>query len=100
MIPLPQGGQFNEAALVAHIRSTDRDYIIQGQQSVTLRNHSKPDSLDYWLRLNGAANRNTKQAENPVLDALVNTGQFVIVHRLWCPNSGTRCKGVRLRWAS
>jgi curli biogenesis system outer membrane secretion channel CsgG len=96
MIELPYGSQFSEDALAAYIRSTNRNYIIQGQQSVSLDNHSKRDSLDYWLRLNGAANQNTKQADNSVVDALVATGRFAVVQRLLCPNSGTRCKGLRL----
>ena len=96
MIALPQGGQLNPAALVAHLRATDRTYIIQGQQSVSLQNHTKPESLDYWLRINCATNQDTKQAENEVLDALIRTGLFLPAARLLCPNSGTRCKGLVL----
>jgi hypothetical protein len=96
MITLPYGGQFDEAALVTHVSNTNRGYIIQGQQKASLGNHSKPDSLDYWLRLNGATNQNIKQAENGVVEVLVATGLFVVVPRLRCPNSGARCKGLRL----
>lgn len=96
MIALPYGGEFDEMALVAHVREGARGYIIQGQQAVSLANHTKPSSLDYWLRLNGADNQDTKQAENEVLDTLVNTGLFEIDADLSCPDAGTRCKGLRL----
>lgn len=95
MIDLPYGGTFDEHDLVAHIQASGRDYIIQGQQAVSLDDHTKPQSLDYWLRQFGD-NPNTKQAENSVLDALVATGLFEIVNDLICPDSGERCKGVRL----
>jgi hypothetical protein len=95
MIDLPYGGQFDENALVAQVQASGRDYIIQGQQAVSYANHTKPHSLDYWLR-QFAANPDTKQAENRVLDALVATGFFRIVHGLVCPESGRRCKGLLL----
>lgn len=96
MINLPYGTPFDENDLVAYIRESGRDYIIQGQQACSFADHSKPHSLDYWLRQNYANNHDTKQAENVVLDALVATGQFTVVARLRCPDSGARCKGVRL----
>ena len=95
MIELPYGGQFDEKELVGYIQSSSRDYIIQGQQASTQNNHSKPQSLDYWLR-QFAANHDTKQAENSVLEALVATGRFQIVNKLVCPDSGRYCKGLRL----
>lgn len=95
MIDLPYGGAFDEHDLVAYIRASGRDYIIQGQQAVSLDEHTKPQSLDYWLRQFGK-NPNTKQAENSVLDALVATGLFEISKNLICPDTGERCKGLRL----
>lgn len=95
MITLPYGGQFNERDLVKHIRASGRNYIIQGQQTVAEADHTKPSSLDYWLR-QFAHNRDTKQAEASVIDALVNTGLFVSVKRLRCPDSGIDCKGLKL----
>jgi hypothetical protein len=95
MIKLPYGGQFDEKALVAHIKASGRDYIIQGQQTASYANHTKPQSLDYWLR-QFASNCDTKQAENSVLDALVATGLFRIEDQLGCPDSGRQCKGLRL----
>lgn len=96
MIDLPQGGAFDENLLIAHLRSTGRDFIIQAQQNQSLADHTKPRSLDYWLRTNGAQNPDTKQAENEVLVALVRTGRFVIEDSLLCPDTGQLCKGVRL----
>lgn len=96
MINLPHGTPFDENNLVTYIKASDRDYIIQGQQACSFSDHSKPNSLDYWLRQNYANNRDTKQAENSVLDALVATGKFTIDPNLFCPDSKSRCKGVRL----
>ena len=95
MIFLPYGGKFEESDLVAHIRSTGRNYIIQGQQAVSKIDHSKPQSLDYWLR-QFASKFNTKQAENSVIEALVETGYFRVERNIPCPDSGRRCKGLRL----
>lgn len=77
MVDLPHGGQFSERDLVGHIRASGRDYIIQGQQTATLANHTKPHSLNYRLR-QFAKNENTKQSENSVLESLVGTGVFVV----------------------
>jgi len=98
-IKLPYGGPgagFRVSQLISHIRSTSRDYIIQAQQNLTLAKHTKPQSLDVWLRTNFASNPHTKQAVNAVVDALVATGQFELVRRLHCPESGRLVKGVRL----
>jgi hypothetical protein len=95
MVKLPYGGQFDENALMLHIKASGRNYIIQGQQSLSHINHTKPQSLDYWLR-QFASNPDTKQAENSVLDALVATGLFRIEDGLDCPDSGKQCKGLRL----
>lgn len=95
MIRLPFGGHFDEHDLVSYIRASGRDYIIQGQQAVARARHTKPQSLDFWLR-QFAPNPDTKQAENSVLENLVATKLFVIVAELRCPDSGGRCKGIRL----
>lgn len=96
MINLRYGTQFDENDLISFIRATGLDYIIQGQQSCLFENHTKPASLDYWLRESYARSRDQKQAENAVLDALVSTGKFTIEEDLMCPDTGRRCKGVRL----
>ncbi|MDO9579032.1 MAG: hypothetical protein Q7J06_00445, partial [Bacteroidales bacterium] len=75
MIKLRYGGKFNERDLIKHIRGSKRDYIIQGQQNVSFSKHTKPNSLDYWLRQFGL-NQNTTQAVNSVINDLVATGLF------------------------
>ena len=98
IIDLPHGGPGGDFAvddLVKYIRSTGRDYIIQGQVNCTRTNHPKPSSLDVWLR-DFAHSPDTKQAVNQVVDALVETGFFEVRHDLICPDSGRRCKGIGL----
>jgi hypothetical protein len=95
MIGLPYGGHFDADKLVDYIRASGRDYIIQGQQKAALAIHTKPKSLDYWLR-QFAPNPNTKQAEVSVVNALLATGLFVADSHLLCPDSHRKCKGLRL----
>lgn len=95
MIPLPFGGEFSEHALVAHMRASGREYIIQGQQAAARHAHTKPQSLDYWLR-QFATNPATKQAQNSVVRDLIATGLFALDGSLVCPDSGRLCKGLRL----
>jgi hypothetical protein len=90
MIKLPYGGpgaKFDEQELVEHLKAHFRDYIIQGQQNCSLLNHTKPKSLDYWLRINHAKEPDTKQAVNEVIDQLVATGLFETAKSLPCPDS-------------
>ncbi|MGO9529568.1 MAG: hypothetical protein ACLP3B_00145, partial [Syntrophobacteraceae bacterium] len=79
MIYLPHGGggKFDACELVKHIRASGRDYIIQGQQTASLVKHTKPHSLDYWLR-QFAKCHDTKQAVNSVCEDLVATGLFKV----------------------
>ena len=98
-IKLPYGGPaagFRVSELVSHIRGIGSNYIIQGQQKATLVKHTKPHSLDVWLRTHYARNPDVKQAANEVLDAIVATRQFQLVRRLPCPDSGRLVKGLRL----
>jgi hypothetical protein len=100
VIRLPYGGKnvlFDEQALISIIVKSGRDYIIQGQQNCSLADHTKPNSLDYWLRVNYASNADTKQAVNEVVDQLMKTGLFQLAHDLRCPNSGRLCKGLRIK---
>ena len=96
-IALPYGdSSFDSNDLEKHIKQTGRDYIIQGQKACKRINHPKPRSLDCWLRDNYARYPDTKQAVNAVVEALVNTGEF-IEGRYRCPDSRRLCKGVRLK---
>ena len=97
-IELPHGGPgagFPVSTLIDHIRSTGGDYIVQGQQNCILEEHTKPHSLDVWLRRNYTERKDTRQAVNQVVKALVATGYFEVA-RLPCPDSGRRCKALRL----
>ena len=95
MIALTHGRSFDERDLVAAIRTSGRNYIIQGQQHCTFENQTKPQSLDYWLRQRNG-NSDTNLAENSVVDALVGTGLFELDHQLECPDTGELCRGLRL----
>jgi hypothetical protein len=97
-IELPHGGAgagFYVSELVGYIQSIGRDYIVQGQCNCTLDNHTKPHSLDVWLRKGFTHRKDTKQAVNQVVEALIATGRFEIAH-LPCPDSGRLCKALRL----
>lgn len=98
-IELPYGGEgtgFDMDDLLNHIRSSGLSYIIQGQQNYTLANHTKPSSLDVWLRTNYANNPDTRQATNEVIVSLVRTGLFR-EGRFVCPDSGRPgLKGIEI----
>ena len=97
-IDLPYGGRgarFDAEELKTHIEREGMGYIIQGQQACVLAAHTKPRSLDVWLRKQ-CARPDTKQAVNCVIEQLVSTGMFYPV-RFTCPDSGRRCKGIAVR---
>lgn len=96
MIELRHGCAFDENDLVSHIKASGRDYIVQGQQQQNFVDHTKPQSLDYWLRKYFPVKRDTKLADNYVLDALVRTERFEIVKKLECPDTKIKCKGIRV----
>lgn len=98
MITMPHDGnrQFNLALVLRHLVQVGRPYIIQGQQQVILREHTKPNSLDYLLRENCAQLRDTAQATNAVIDEICNTGLFVRMENIVCPDSGRECQGISL----
>jgi len=99
-IGLPYGGKgstFHVDDLVSYIRSMHRNYIVQGQVNCRFDEHPKPHSLDYWLRLHFAKNKDTKQAVNNVVNALLDTGLFALEEGLICPDSGHPCKGLRIK---
>lgn len=87
---------FNSDDLKKHIQRMGKNYIIQGQTHCSRAKHRKPNSLDYWLRDNNhRRNRNTKQADNKVIEDLVNTGGFE-EGKFRCPDSGRMCKGIKI----
>jgi hypothetical protein len=96
LINLPYGNNsFNSNDLTEFLQKNGRNYIIQGQVKCKRMDHPKPNSLDCWLRDNYARNPDTKQAVNEVIAALVDTGEFEEGSFI-CPDSGGRCKGIRI----
>jgi hypothetical protein len=88
-------GSFTTSDLINHIQSNLRsEFIIQGQQACSYDDHSKPKSLDYWVR-DKSTLRDTKQATNDLVQTLVRTGQFEEGVFL-CPDSGRKCKGIKM----
>jgi len=62
LINLPYGdNSFDSSDLKEYIRGTGRNYIIQGQQACRRDQHSKPQSLDCWLRDNYAKHPDTNR---------------------------------------
>jgi hypothetical protein len=99
-IELPHGGpgaRFRVRELIDHIEQSRRAYIIGGDVDCALADHPKPSSLDYWLRENFAKNKDTKQATNEVITQLVATGLFEQLDGIRCPDSGQKCRGLRLK---
>ena len=95
-IDLPYGDNtFDSDDLKAHIKSTGRYYIIQGQTACSRAEHPKPKSLDCWLRDNYARKPDTKQAVNVVIKSLLETGDFK-EGKYKCPDSGKKCKGIEV----
>ena len=98
-IELPYGAPgevFSINYLVTYLQEAHKDYIIQGQRNCCLQDHPKPNSLDVWLRKNFTSRQDTKQATNDLLDEIVKSGLFE-KGRFTCPDSGRKCKGIRLK---
>jgi len=92
MITLRDGGSFSIDALVSKVEALGGSMVL-GPVKAGLTDHKKPDSLDYWIRTNGAHQKNQMQAETQVVDQLVATGRFDRV-KMNCPSTGHRCKGL------
>ena len=93
-VTLMDGSCFDSAQLMNHIKKSGREFVIQGQKKCKFHEHTKPQSLDYWLRSNIANNKDTMQATNQVIEQLVSTGIFAI-GRFICPDTGRECKGIQ-----
>jgi hypothetical protein len=97
IIHLHTGSTFKSEDLVRYIKSTGRNYIIQGQQRVVMLQQSKQHSLDFWLRQNATPRHpDVKLADNNVIRQLVATGDFQAKRGLICPDTGRKCKGLVL----
>lgn len=99
-INLPYGGQgasFNVEELIALLKQRKVNFIIVGSQNSTLAAHTKPASLDVWLRNHkSVTNPNTRQACKSVNMQLVETGLFSIEKRR-CPIRKSMCLAVVLK---
>lgn len=92
MITLRDGGSFSVDALVSKVAELGGSMVL-GPIKAGLTDHKKPDSLDYWIRVNGAHRKDQMQAETQVVDQLVATGRFDRV-KMNCPSTGHRCTGL------
>lgn len=97
-IELPYGAPgegFSVSYLITYLQASNQEFIIQGQRTCCLAEHPKPHSLDVWLRKNFTSRQDRKQATNELVQEITKTGLF---EEGWftCPDSGRRCKGIRL----
>lgn len=92
-VPLTYGGDVLVKAILEHLL---KGSIVIGQQKVSVVKHSKPGSLDYWLRKFGTP-PNTKQADTKfVEDLLMMNKRFIQRTKIINPNTGRSCKGIEL----
>jgi hypothetical protein len=94
-IKLRDGGSISLDSLI-HFFRENGGQVVLGAVKAIFKEHNKTSSLEYWLRLNGAQNRNQMQAESLLVDKLLSTGYFEAA-MLPCPETGRRCKGIKLR---
>jgi rRNA-processing protein FCF1 len=86
---------FDEQELIDHIKASGKHFMVQGQNIKKLEKHTKPHSLDVWLRTRFPKKEDTKLADNCVLNALVKTKKFVITEER-CLDSERLCKAIGL----
>ena len=99
-ICLPYGGpqaSFPIQNLVDYIQAVNRNYIIIGGANCTFVEHTKFQSLDYWIRKNYTDRQDTRQAVKEVINNIVASGRFEEREGLICPDSGRHCKGLALK---
>ena len=81
--------------LIAHFRKNNLNFMIIGSTQVAFQNHSKPNSLDIWLRSHPNVNnyRDTCQSVNNVISQLIKHESFSLGLRK-CPKSKRICKAL------
>jgi hypothetical protein len=90
------GAQFIIEELMNHFRNENINYLIIGARHVTLSNHPKPNSLDFWLRNHESvahSYKNTCQAVSTVIDDILEYEKFFI-GKGKCPTSNKICKAL------
>lgn len=97
-ITLVKGGSdayFLVSELINHFKKEKINYKIIGATLVTLSKHSKPKSLDVWLRKhkNVIGHEDTCQAVSSVITKLISLNQFSKGIRK-CPTSNRMCKAL------
>ncbi len=88
---------FDSNLLVDHIKNQQISFIIIGGQHVKLSDHTKSKSLDFWLRVNVAENKNTCQISKKFIEDLCNTGRFQVIEKSKCPDTMRFCKAIALQ---
>jgi len=100
-ISLPFGGVnagFEVIELINYYNLKKTNFLIIGAAHVTLGNHKKVESFDFWLRNHRSVqqnHKNTCQATSAVINQLTNFSQFT-VGRSKCPTSKRICKSLIL----
>jgi hypothetical protein len=89
------GLAFDEQDLIDAIKATGENFMIQGQRVIKFGGHPKPESLDVWLRQRFPKKKDTKLADNYLVEALVATGKFEMSKEFFS-ESGRRCKAIKL----
>jgi hypothetical protein len=98
-IGLPYGepqASFPIQDLVDYLQAVKRNYIIIGGANCTFAEHTKFQSLDYWIRKNYTNRKDTRQAVKEVINKLVASNRFEEREGLICPDSRRHCKGLTL----
>jgi hypothetical protein len=92
-VPLTYGRDVLVESIRKHLL---KGSIVIGQQKVSVEKHSKPGSLDYWLRKLGKP-PNTKQADTKFIKDLLRMNKGLIKRtKIINPNTGRSCKGIEL----
>lgn len=95
IIKLPYGGNFSLTRLIEKIQSTGGTLII-GARNCRLDLHPYQESLDYWLRTNGATSPDTRQTNAELLQTLTSRGNLEKV-KIKSPYTGHACYALRFR---
>ena len=92
-ITLDFGGAFPLSTLYKHVKKQPGRCIVIGAQKATRRQHTKVDSLDYWLR-HYATQPTQMQATKNVVGRIVASGKFRLILTK-CPTSGRPVKALK-----
>ncbi len=88
---------FDVMKLVSHLKLKKLKHIIIGQQHARFKNHTKKQSLDYWIRNKISRTPDTAQATAEVVNKLCESGYFYKKSNLICPDTGRKCNGLILK---